>query len=60
MFQIAGGSWIKSAWEGRAKSNSGRANVAPLNWKEIHFRPQIIRMRCKVETYAIPKLWLLV
>ena len=54
-----GFSGSSSACEWRTNSGSGRTNVELLNWEEMHPGPQIVRMRCKVETYAIPKVWLL-
>ena len=54
-----GFSGSQSACEWRTNSGTGRANVELLNWEAMHSSPQIIRMRCKVETYAVPKLWLL-
>ena len=54
-----GFSGSQSACEWRAKSGSGRANVELLNWEALHPGPQIIRLRCKVEAHAVPKVWLL-
>jgi len=48
-----------SACEWRTNSGSGRANVELLNWETLVAGPQIVRMRCKVETYALSKVWLL-
>ena len=54
-----GFSGSQSACEWRTNSGYGRANVELLNWEAMHRGAQIIRMRCKVETYAVPKVWLL-
>ena len=56
---MAGFSGPSSACEWRTSAGSGRANVELLNWEELSAGPQIVRMRCKVETYAAPKVWLL-
>ncbi len=48
-----------SACEWRTNSGSGRANLELLNWEALAAGPLIVRMRCKVETYAVSKVWLL-
>ena len=48
-----------SACEWRTNAGSGRANVELLNWEELIAGPMIVRLRCKVETYAVAKVWLL-
>ncbi len=48
-----------SACEWRTNSGTGRANVELLNWETLADGPLIVRMRCKVETYAVSKVWLL-
>jgi len=54
-----GFSGASSACEWRTNSGLGRANVELLNWEALSPAPLIVRMRCKVETYAVPKVWLL-
>lgn len=54
-----GFSGSSSACEWRTNSGSQRANVELLNWEALAADPLIVRMRCKVETYAVPKVWLL-
>jgi len=48
-----------SACEWRTNSGSGRANVELLNWEPLVAGPMIVRLRCKAETYAVSKVWLL-
>ena len=48
-----------SACEWRTLAGTGRVNVQLLNWEALTAGPMIIRLRCKVETLATPKLWLL-
>jgi hypothetical protein len=55
----AGFSGPTSACEWRTNAGSGRANVELLNWEELSAGPMIVRLRCKVETYAVAKVWLL-
>lgn len=48
-----------SACEWRTNSGTGRSNVELLNWEALTAGPMIVRMRCKVETYGVTKVWLL-
>ena len=54
-----GFSGSQSACEWRTNSGTGRADVELLNWEAMHPGSQFVRMRCKVESYAVPKVWLL-